>query len=78
MADHTGRPPRALTEAYPGVPGIIAEEYHPARGWRPYRAALHITPSFARKLRAEGVTMVSIRIAPGRRADFTTAELARR
>lgn len=78
MGDHTGRPPRALTEAYPDAAGLIAEEYHPGRGWRPYRAALHITPSRARTLRAEGVTMVSIRIAPGRRADFTTAELARR
>lgn len=68
----------------------VSAEFHPGRGWtRPYMHK-QITPSWARKLRAAGITHVELTYGPRgrdyrrlpaatqarlRRADFRTAEL---
>lgn len=63
---------------YFGAPRVIvAQEFTPATGWvgRP-RFRKTMTMSWARKLRADGVTHVAL-AAGRRRADFTIAELLR-
>lgn len=71
----------------------VSQEYHPDHGWRTPRMHKRITASWARTLRAQGITHVELTSGPRgqsyRRlsaavarqlpvADFTTAELSRR
>ncbi len=77
---HTSTVPAAVERVYPDLPRhpIVVDEFHPGRGWVTvpgYRK--RITPSWARKLRREGITKVGLLIAPNRVADFFTAELTR-
>lgn len=84
--------PAVVSEAYPGlaVHPVIAEVFRPGSGWLTLRGLplavdrlvrgsyrKRITPSYARKLRREGVTAVSLDMGGGRRADFDIRELSR-
>ena len=55
---------------------VIAETFHPDRGWKRPSFRKRISPSWARKLRREGVTGVALASA-GRLADFRIEELTR-
>jgi len=57
----------------------IAQVFKPGRGWVRYPGRKFISASWAQKLRAsEGVTHLGLRVAPGRVADFSVAEILRR
>ncbi len=57
----------------------IAQTFRPGIGWRRYPGHKFISASWAQKLRVgEGVTHLSLEVAPGRMADFSIAELLRR
>lgn len=94
IVSHDLRTPAAVHRAYPDLADAptIAEVFHPELGWRTLRGLpaevdrlvvgrsprKRISTSYARKLRADGITMVSLDLGGGRRADFTTPELCRR
>jgi len=59
------------------VTPVIAQAYHPDKGWKTYPMRKRISVSWALKMRAEGYTTVALEIAPGRLADFAIKELVR-
>ena len=59
------------------VTPIVAEHFSPAQGWRRHPWRKRISRSYASSLRRGGVTHVALEVAPGRRADFSLAELTR-
>jgi len=78
------RIPGAVTRTYgKGISHpVIAEEFHPERGWIKPGWNKRITASYARKLRQQGVTFVALRMTDeeGRTfvADYRTSELTSR
>ena len=55
---------------------IVTAEFTPGRGWRTTGYAKRISGAWARKLRSEGVTHVSL-TEGGRSADFSIEEILR-
>jgi hypothetical protein len=88
MASHQAHEPQAAAEyfnrygrvGWPDMGGrdhaLIAETFIPGKGWKHYPIRKRISPSWARKMRAEGVTDVAL-VSAGHRADFRIAELTR-
>jgi hypothetical protein len=89
MASHQAREPQAVAEhfnryGYIGWPdqggrrdhALIHSTFTPGKGWKRYPIRKRISRSWARKLRQEGVTTVSL-VSAGREADFRIAELAK-
>jgi hypothetical protein len=54
----------------------IAQVFRPGRGWTDYPGTKRISPSWARKLRAQGITHISLRVN-NRVADFDIKELVK-
>lgn len=70
--------PPIVEAYYDGEEAYITQDYHPDRGWQSYAMRKRISPSYARKLKEEGVTAVSLVPVsdPGRApADFQISEL---
>lgn len=53
---------------------IITQEFTPGKGWKITGFNKHVTRSWLRKLRAQGITHVSLALN-GRTPDFSIAEL---
>jgi|SRR5882724_12289142 len=80
MTTHRSQVP-ALVAAYFGISilgidghPLITSEFRPSWGWGRSQTAHRVSVSWLRKLRAEGVTSVALRL-DGRVADFTIAEI---
>lgn len=55
---------------------VVVSEFHPDRGWMHSPFRKRISASWARKLRARGITHVRLSCS-GHEADFSTKELSR-
>jgi DNA-directed RNA polymerase subunit RPC12/RpoP len=56
---------------------VIAQAYHPDKGWKTYPMRKRISVAWAIKMRAEGYTTVGLAVFPNRVADFSLKELVR-
>jgi hypothetical protein len=74
--EYPGFPPTAQVAGYHYHP-VIESTFVPERGWVKYPFRKRISPTWARKLRAQGVTSVALRVGD-RVADFTIKELVSR
>lgn len=83
MSSHQAQEPQAVSQYFSKVPGScgmsreharIAAVFTPGRGWTTYPMHKRISPSWAKKMRREGVTCVALK-AEGRVADFLIEEL---
>lgn len=74
--------PVAVADYFGGLVGydrehaVIEETFAPGRGWVRCSMRKRINPTWARKLRREGITAVAVRSA-GRLADFQIAQVVR-
>ena len=71
VAEHCRRVGAATTTP------VVRQEFHAEKGWAPAAWNKRVSRSYARKLRAEGITHVGLEILPGRIADFRIEELTR-
>lgn len=55
---------------------VVEQVFVPGKGWKRYSFNKRISPSWARKMRAEGITVVALRVDK-HLADFSIAELVR-
>ena len=73
--DYPGFPPTAQVAGYHYHP-VIDQVFTSDRGWVRYSFRKRISPTWARKLRAQGITRVALRVGD-RVADFTIQELVK-
>ena len=84
-SSHQAQEPTAVAAYFANVPGScgmsreharIAAVFVPSKGWTTYPMHKRISPSWAKKMRREGITSVALK-SEGRMADFQIAELVR-
>ncbi len=76
MSNHLQTIPAVAAYFGSAAQPIVAQEFHPTKGWQHQTYRKRISRSWARKLRRAGISHVALDL-DGRLADFSTAELCR-